>query len=184
MVSVVLVGNQDQYSLNAIASLSCVEMILQPFDGNYNRSLNKAFKLCQNDYIAFCNNDVIFTERWFENMLPYFDTFDSVSPSEERLSEPFLEGYKIRTHIKGWCIVMKRETYLKIGGFDESVAFWYSDNIYAEQLKKHKLRHAVIGSSIVHHVGSATLKTLSIEQQKELTTGQRPLFLNRKLNMN
>ena len=108
--------------------------------------------------------------------------YDSLSPACPRhceahnipLSAFLKEGYEIRQQLFGWCIAVKRSMFDKIGGFDTGVNFWFSDNLYADQLKYHGIKHALVCDSLVDHVESYTLKTSS--KMKEYTWGQQQAY--------
>lgn len=78
----------------------------------------------------------------------------------------------------GWCIFQKREIYDYIH-LSEDIDFWYSDNDYAEQLKKQNIKHALIKNSIVHHTKEIYGKTISKLNEKDkynFTIKQKELF--------
>ena len=83
------------------------------------------------------------------------------------------EGYNIGVHVTGWCIFVTKEAIQKIGQIDESYDFWYSDNVYANQLKAHGLRHGLFCNIQIDHLGSKTLKTLPIRQQRRYSVNTK-----------
>jgi len=87
-------------------------------------------------------------------------------------------GYQVRFHIAGWCIGVDREMFKAIGGFNEAVRFWYSDNLYAEQLKIADVKHALVCNAFVKHIdfGSKTLKSLSSQEEMKLTRAQKNIY--------
>lgn len=157
---------------------------------NYNHCLNVAFRYCKNKYIAFCNNDLLFEKNWAKNMLHVFKAHNylSLSPYEPRIHKGrhgaagnhLIEGHQIATHITGWCICVDRDIFKKIKQFNESVDFWYSDNIYGDQLKKHNIKHALVCNSIVRHLESQTLKRETHPMRHRLTTAQTAKYFNAK----
>lgn len=157
-------------------------------DFNYNRSMNKGFEHTTNDYVFFANNDLIFYDWWLDNCYHVFNMdFDSVSPYCEVTHPRFapkgdylLRGYQVGFHIAGWCIGVKREMFEKIGGFNTAVSFWYSDNIYGEQLRLNGIKHALVCNSLVKHLdfGSQTLNSLPNKEKTKLTSSQKKLFNN------
>lgn len=165
----------------------------EPF--NYNRFANKAIMTCKSELIGVFNNDVIFDENWFSEIikLDVGNAIDSVSPisltsASQRdftgLKTP-VDGYEIARHVSGWALVFTRELWLKIGGLSEIVNFWCSDDVYTQQLKKHGVKHYLIPTSIVNHVenGSNTLKTLNADVKENLTYGQARIY-NKEFNDN
>jgi hypothetical protein len=79
------------------------------------------------------------------------------------------EGYKIGELLTGWCIFTDKELWKQIGKLDETHRFWYSDNVYANQLKAKNISHALICSIQVDHAGSRTLAKLPRQVQSLFT---------------
>ncbi len=154
---------------------------------NYNEFANEAIKLSENELIGIFNNDIIFDENWFDEIIKqeigdvYSCSPISLTSASQRefahLKEP-VEGYEIARHLSGWAIVFTRELWLKIGGLSEIVNFWCSDDVYAKQLQAHGIKHYLIPTSIVNHVdnGSNTLKTLDTNTKEGLTYGQARIY--------
>ena len=157
----------------------------KPF--NYNHFANEAIKLSENELIGVFNNDVIFSENWFDEILKndipdiYSCSPISLTSTSQRefisCKNPVL-GYQIAKHVSGWALVFTRELWLKIGGLDESYSFWCSDDAYAKQLQQNDIEHYLIPTSIVNHVeqGSNTLKTLNEDLKNELTYVQAKVW--------
>jgi len=152
------------------------------FDFNYNRLMNQGIQSTSNDFVIMTNNDVLFINGFWDEMLKGFENFDSLSPNDpSNLYESdaeFVRGYGIGKELRGYCIAVKRKALQKIGNLDEGVRFWYSDNIYADQLKKAKLSHAISLRSYVYHLngGSQTVKGLEKRERVELRSGQKPVY--------
>lgn len=165
----------------------------EPF--NYNGFANKAIMACDNELIGVFNNDVIFDENWFNEIikLDIGNSIESLSPisltsasQREYIGFKYpVHGYGIARQVSGWALVFTRELWLKIGGLYEIVNFWCSDDVYAQQLKKVGVMHYLIPTSIVNHVenGSNTLKTLDAEHKENLTFGQARIY-NKEFNDN
>jgi len=153
---------------------------------NYNRSMNEGFKRSKNKYVFFCNNDLIFEDGWADACFNVFNMgYKSLSPYCTVTHPEFVEsgayimvGYQIRFHIAGWCIGVDREMFKELGGFNEAVRFFYSDNIYAEQLKIADMKHALVCNAYVKHVekGSSTLKSLPKQEELKLTWSQKGFY--------
>jgi hypothetical protein len=88
----------------------------------------------------------------------------------------YIEGYGIGRELLGWCIVADMKLFDMIGNLDEGCEFWYSDNLYAEQLKHSGIRHCVVGGRLVDHVESVTLRTKTQAEQHRMTQLQRRVF--------
>lgn len=153
------------------------------FPFNYNRVLNYGLSHTSANYVLLCNNDLIYHTGFFEELKKGFRLgYLSLSPTNPVRSifttKPIVEGYGINHNLMGWCIAVKREIFDIIGKIDEDVSFWYSDNIYADQLKYHGLKHARVTSSYVFHLSSSSLRNLTKEQKEEYTKKQKKIYLN------
>jgi len=141
---------------------------------NYNRCLNLGYQHTENN-VAFCNNDLVFYDwKHIERML---NEYGSLSPRSEgwfkhKGLEGVIEGYEIGRHLCGWCLVVSRMTMAMTGGFDEGVEFYFSDNLWADQLRFHGIRHALDCESRVDHLVSKTLLQQKSLRRKELESGQ------------
>jgi len=144
-------------------------------DFNYNRALNLGLKYVIGDVHILANNDIVFTPGWSKiGEYMKINGFESACAlSEDRRQKGFrrgdwiYEGYEIGTFVTGWCIFCTKECISKIGKLDESFDFWYSDNVYADQLIKAGLRHGLFCNIQINHVTSATLRTVSPALQKK-----------------
>jgi len=153
---------------------------------NYNRSMNKGFSFTTNQYVFFCNNDLVFYDDWADNCYHVFKMgYDSLSPycpvSHPRFitdGNYAVAGYQVGFMVAGWCIGVNRDMFERIGGFNEAVTFWYSDNLYAEQLKIAEVKHALVCNSFVKHLdfGSKTLKTMSANEKTRMTSAQKSKY--------
>lgn len=158
------------------------------FDFNYNKCLNLGLKHSASKYKALCNNDLIFQENWCQDILVGFNMgFGSLSPyclnSHKKkfpVGSHIMTGSRVEYELAGWCIFVTDETINKIGKLDEGVVFWYSDNIYAEQISVREIKHGLVCSSFVTHIESQTLSRIHGVKKKELTTAQRKNFYERR----
>jgi len=157
------------------------KMLYYDFEFNYNKCLNLGFSVCENKYVAFCNNDLYFEQNWAKNAIYAMETFSflSVSPTPRHIFGGLRVGYEVGKHVLGWCIIMDRVVMDMIGGFDYPVRFWYSDDVYAEQLKAAGIQHALVGNSLVRHLTSVSLlnrKIVSGKLRMDMQKGQEKIF--------
>ena len=157
------------------------ETIYYDFPFNYNKVLNLGIKKTTAKYVLLANNDLVYCDFFADNLLKAFKAgYKSLSPTSPSQSvysnKMVIEGYGINSVLNGWCICAERKTIEKIGYLDESVVFWYSDNIYAYQLKYNCIKHARVTNSYVFHLGSSTLKKSESNTKKDYTNGQKKIF--------
>ena len=182
-------ARQDNADLNVIVietgmghSYKNVNEIIQ-YKGtfNYNHALNQGLERATGDVHILANNDLVFYPGWSsigEQMI------DNATPSAAALSQLHIRrgyeqgdfyylGYDIGVHITGWCLFVTKECIQKIGELDESFEFWYSDNVYADQLIRSGIRHGLYCNVRVDHLTSVTLKTLPPREQRRYSFGAK-----------
>jgi len=156
----------------------------KPF--NYNEYMNicrshAMFKGCE--YIALCNNDLLFENEWASILIKTMKKQGVLSacPKEPTIHRdvPFVNGvcpgYGVTSGfrpIAGWCIFQNMRIYDIIGDIDERAEFWHADTMYGRQLRAFEVKHILVEGSVVHHLegGSNTLETIPKSQQEKLTT--------------
>jgi GT2 family glycosyltransferase len=172
----------------------------QPF--NYNQCLNDGASMGNAEFICFTNNDVLFPKEFvrevMEQMLSPLPPKGFcpkplkgllIPPSggqgaeyADVLSVRNQHGYIHEEIISGFCFVMRRSAWNKIGGLNTQYKFWCADNVTSEQIKQHKLRE--VRSDIkVAHLTSASLKFLDPSTQEDYTRSCVKQF-NKDFNQN
>ena len=156
----------------------------------YNRYANIGLKMSGSPYACICNNDLVFHKGWasailkqmaldeqLESVSPYCDIAHKNSiPADGRNIGSTKNGILI-----GWCIFFKRKILDITGYLDEHFEFWYADNDYGSTLERHHIKHALVTSSRVTHLGSQTHVILSDKELFEKTYGQF-LYFDAKWN--
>lgn len=147
----------------------------------YNRSLNLGLIASLNKWVVFANNDLLFETNWMQEIVIAHNLrkdIESFSPWNDQWNwhqgfygpNPMLdviEGYRIGAELCGWCIVARRSIfYEKNMKLCQTVNFWYSDNVYSDELKKLNIKHALVTRSKVRHLVSQTVQ-LTEQQQKD-----------------
>jgi GT2 family glycosyltransferase len=170
------------------------DVIAPKIEFNYNKFLNEGLKHCTNDWIVLCNNDLIFTQNWFSNLMNFqhqHPDIKSLSPFEPiwhvkrglSADTEVYYGYRTSYEITGWCLVVHRDVIHACELFDENFAFWYQDNDYAETIKSNNFKHALVCNSRVYHVVSGSHHLLENHKKYMMTEGQYNNF-NNKWNKN
>ena len=166
------------------------DRVFKPNAGfNYNQYGNLALKGGKNPYVGLFNNDVVFKPEWWDKLLDAMQKngLDSASPycpkagAHEGIPENsgVRIGYKVRQHISGWAIVLKRAAWEKIGGFPQEFEFHYSDDVYGMALQAHGLRHGLVTGSVVVHLESKTLSTLPDAVKDRYTVDAKKRYKNK-----
>jgi len=177
---------EDHFPNNNIQTLKA------PLPYGYHKFLNFGRKHGKSEYVALCNNDLIFKQNWISNIMefgnsnPDFMSFSPICPMTQPkigigINTGIYAGLVIRATISGWCIVQKRKIYDIIGDLDERYTHWYSDNDYAMTLNKKGINHFLVTNSIVEHHSNTLGRTTEvvIENREELdriTYGEEKIF--------
>ena len=134
---------------------------------NYNYALNLGIDYCRksfsdNDWYCFSNNDVVYTANWLQEIsfaLQSFPSIESLCPNTCQLMhrKAVSFGYGMKSHLEGCCIMSsKRVVDDVLKSFDEKFSYYFQDDDYLEIIKRNNVKHAMVLSSIVHHIGSQT----------------------------
>lgn len=150
---------------------------------NYNACLNLGIMHTDTEYIALCNNDIVFTKDWTgitDTMIK--ENVVSASPYSmyNQCRNGYTNdgtvhfGYQAGHEMCGWCIVIHNSIFKLIGKLDESQKFWCSDDAYADQLKAYGLKHMLDCGHVVNHIGggSRTLNTLNRAKYVDFTINE------------
>jgi GT2 family glycosyltransferase len=170
------------------------KIVIPDEEFNYNKFCKIGMKYGLSDWVALCNNDLIFQPGWFSAIVETsreYPAVGSFSPwnshgdwhlnkAQEDQSKHFF-GYGIGFHLCGWCIVAKRDIF-DLVDLSDDVNFWCSDNIYVDELVKYGIEHVLVRDSLVDHITSQTLFSESGERIDELTRGQAIIYANRNRN--
>jgi hypothetical protein len=148
---------------------------------NYNHCLNLGLQHRTGDVQILANNDIVFQKGW--------STIGDTMQAQGYLSASALsnhprqkifprgdyayEGYEICLYMTGWCIFCDKKIWDIIGILDTSYRFWYSDNMYINQLAKNHIKHYLICNVTVLHYLSRTLSKQDYKTKLVLTNAER-----------
>lgn len=187
-IEIILIESNKDYLESDYKYPDFVKVIIPSEKFNFHKFLNLGIKVATGNYIALCNNDLIFQNRWFSEILLVGQNQNEIlsfSPMEQiqsdKLNVSYEIGYKVMTHIKGWCIVVKKEIFKKIGLLDETFDFYFADNDYAMTLKFKNIKHALVYKShVIHLEKQSTDKTIKNKQLDSalLSKYKIPKYLN------
>lgn len=179
----------QNYNVNIINQSDCF---------NYNNELNKLVNISKKeqnpDYFILANSDLIFKKNCIDKIVSSMQQEKILSASPYEPIEQGIErgmlpsgkieyGYDINLHIAGWCIFCHKSVFERIGEINTDVSFWYSDNVYADQLKKQNIKHALITGALCEHFGSSTLKQQNKTIQENYTQNEWPKYMMARKNI-
>jgi len=147
---------------------------------NVNRAMKLGIATCSNDWVVLASNDIIWGKGWFTEILkasvqrPDILSWGAWSnvwnwhPNMFPNPAPIIEGYGIGRELSGWCIATSREKVLNKIDLHEKLSFWYSDNVYVDELRKHGIKHALVRDAVVNHLVSQTMRPTNDEKNTAL----------------
>jgi len=133
-------------------------------------------------YFALFNPDAIATRDWLKKLVEFMDENDSAGMAQSLLVKPNGEydsaggfvnglgypiefrpgvGYELLRRVgpyevgyaKGAAVLIRREAYLRVGGFDNRFFFYYDETDLSYRIRRAGWRIYVVPSSLVFHVG-------------------------------
>lgn len=177
----ILVESNGNYSEQGFTYNEEIRVITPNEEFNFHRFLNFGIDQATGDYIALCNNDLIFYKNWFSEILkvtltnprirsfsPYDETSNKI-PKNIIESRSYCEGLEIQKQLTGWCLIIEAKALRLIGKLDETFNFYYADNDYAMTLRKFNISHALVCKSKVLHLGGKVSKEIGILEPNGIT---------------
>ena len=154
---------------------------------NYNKFLLKGYKMLTGledplSHLLILNNDVLIDENAINLLVEGLNQYDSVSAKcpKYELHKNYnknIEGYKTSYEVCGWNIMFKA-SLLDIVSFEKlfpiELEFWFQDNYYAHQLKKHNLKHCLINNALIEHLESQSHNLL--DNKERMTIGMQEIY--------
>lgn len=125
----------------------------------YNRFANLAAKQGEAEWIMVANNDLYFEHDWLKPLLvmdrDVMSPGDPRNPRQSKFRVPIC-GDQIGVFFSGWCFMIRRTLWEKIGGFDEDFTFWCADDAVVQQVRRVGQIPWLVPASRVHHFVSVT----------------------------
>lgn len=156
-LEIILVESNKQFPESEFSYPEQVKVIIPEPGFNFHKFLNIGILASSGAFVALCNNDLVFHENWFGPIAALAARRPDVvsfSPEGQPNTNPgkYKLGWRTMQELKGWCIVARRSLFDTTGMLDETFDFYYADNDYAMNLRRHNLKHAVVYDSYVAHL--------------------------------
>lgn len=138
----------------------------QPIPINLSKFWNKIIKESTCDYICFLDNDTLPEQDWLKRMMETFDsepdcmlvvpTLDNTTCPQMQAQAPAQHGTTERLEdiLAAQCLLVKKELFEKIGGFDEDFLIYGQDSEFGSRFLKSKLKGIVRKDVFMKHLGS------------------------------
>ncbi|WP_175414861.1 glycosyltransferase family 2 protein [Nibricoccus aquaticus] len=192
-------------TLSSDATLPNLRVLINDRNLGYAATNNRAASIATGDLLVLLNNDLVLTSRWLEPMLaahaalgPRAGIVGNVQlsirtgeidhtgivinakakPVHDRELPPFAPALKPVPAVTGACLLIARELWLRLGGFDTAFINGGEDVDLCLRAARLGLTTAVAQRSIIHHhVSSSPGRKLRDEQNSHLLASRwRPEF--------
>lgn len=127
----------------------CLPVILRKNEG-YAVACNRGAFLGHNEYICFMNADLKLSEGWLDGMIEDLkhNDWSAVGPVLlDTYGYPFTQK---PNWLSGACLLIKREVFEYLGGFDENYFMYYEDDDICMKLKDEGYKFGRSGIGITH----------------------------------
>lgn len=147
-----------------------VELLIPDERFNFHRFFNIGLDNSWGDFIAFCNNDVLFEKGWFSAMMevkeahprfmcfsPLDDKYPGMTAKALPRDKAYYCGWNYGKYFAPWCFVWQRKVFKTIGRFDETFDFYAADADETNTLRYYAIPSVVVTRSVVRHLSSQTV---------------------------
>lgn len=153
--------------------------IRQTGEFNYNKYLNEGAAIARGEYLAFCNNDLVFVNDWAVKLIDRMRHHNVLSASPicpirhkgefKFAHDSEMISWKCGIAFAGWCFVWHKKLWESYK-LPEDYEFYCADNATVKMLEKNNIKHLITAHSQVYHLGSITYKTLDNKTKEQYTT--------------
>lgn len=172
------------------------------FRDNYKTGLtltqmwNTLIRKSRKEYVCLLNNDTEVCPGWLTKMMQTVLTIPDcgfVGPSTNACHSPqkMISSYemaklykgqyeKMEQPISGFCLLFRKATWEKLGGFDERYALYGQESDFIDRAKKLGLHCYWRKDAFVHHVGEASIKSSGVNVEEERNKAKKLYWSTRK----
>lgn len=205
-VNIIVIGynlpDLDKRCLDSISRNTAHPHTVTFFE-NYNSGFtltqvwNKLIKESKNELICLLNNDTEVYPLWLTRLVNVLETTPDcgfVGPSTNQCHSPQknISTYeeaerhknlimKMKDPISGFCVLFKKDTWARLGGFDEKYTLYGQESDFIDRAKsKLSLYCYWCQSAFVYHRGEASVKAHGKNIEKERERGKSLYWSTRR----
>lgn len=167
---------------------SDVKVVIPNEKFNFHRFLNIGVNKSDGEFVALCNNDIVFEKNWWSAIMkvkqtnPKFMCFSPLDRSYPMMSEEVMPsskdyyiGWENKKHFAAWCFVWERKVFDIVGKFDETFDFYSADDDELMTLRKYAISNVLVTASEVKHISQVVTKKDGISKYKVVDIEKYPL---------
>ncbi len=173
-----------------------VKILLNSKNEGYARACNRGAKKSRGEWLLFLNDDLEILSGQVKSIISYANEnhLDAASPesSAPGYKKPLPTTFSLlaeftplkyliplnrfkSTTLFGGCLLIKRNAFLKLGGWEENFFFWFDDADLTYRLVENGFKIGWIPLK-VKHIGGHSLKRYSDKEQKKLYFSSMRLY--------
>lgn len=153
----------------------------------FHRFFNIGLDNTRGDFVAFCNNDIVFEKGWWSAIMkvkakhPKFMCFSPVDSSYPMMAEEiakgkeYVIGWENKRHFAAWCFVWERKVFKTIGRFDETFDFYSADGDELQTMHYWAIPNVLVTGSVVKHLSQVVTKKVGINKYAVIDKEKYPL---------
>lgn len=180
-----------------------VRLAVHADNAGFAGSVNTGLMMAKGRTVLVLNNDVLVTENWLSNMLDCLNSgpdIGAVGPvtnyigGEQQIDVPYRDiadmwefaanhnrkdpqRWRRTDRLVGFCLLMKRETMMRTGYFDEGYRVGnYEDDDWMIRLRLQGMKLMIAGDAFIHHFGSETMKSLDHRDVSQISRANQDYF--------
>jgi GT2 family glycosyltransferase/tetratricopeptide (TPR) repeat protein/2-polyprenyl-3-methyl-5-hydroxy-6-metoxy-1,4-benzoquinol methylase len=178
-----------------LRSTEGVRVITNPTNVGFSKGVNQGLRAAEGTNLLLLNNDTVVTPGWLPRLLRCLYSEPSVGavgpltnaasgPQQIPVPYPTLAGldgfawdlgrgggeYQEVARVVGFCLLMRREVFEKIGPFDEQFGLGtFEDDDYCLRIRKAGYRLLINRGCFIHHFAGRTIASVGVDPQRLLT---------------
>lgn len=154
----------------------------------FHRFFNIGLDNTSGEYIAFCNNDIVFMPGWWSAIMqvkaahPRFMCFSPLDRSYPMMTEAempstqdYYIGWENKRHFAAWCFVWERKVFKTIGRFDELFDFYSADDDELQTLRYFAIPNVLVTNSEVKHLSQVVTNKVGVDKYRVTDFNRYPL---------
>ena len=153
----------------------------------FHRFFNIGLDNTSGEFIAFCNNDIVFMSGWWSAIMriqeqhPKFMCFSPIDSTYPMMAEEIAKGkdYSIgwenKRHFAAWCFVWERKVFKTIGLFDDTFDFYSADDDELQTLHYYAIPNLLVTGSEVKHLSQVVTKKVGVNKYAVTDKEKYPL---------
>lgn len=156
-VQVLVVDNASVDDTVAVAEEAGAKVIANPRNEGYGRANNIGAQAASTEYLLFINPDAVASPEAVQTLLDAAENTADAKLFAPVLQEP--DGKLCRekdgvlgTYLSGACLLVQRQVFLDMGGFDANIFLFYEDDDLSRRFRDAGLGIRLVDAATVAHV--------------------------------